>query len=219
MRLEVLGTNSAFVKDGVTNSFILWKDDDNGILLDCGYSVFQELLRKNYADKIKTILLSHQHQDHAGSAVTLLEYRYNVLHQKTAIGGAWDNLIRYADGADPQEMVCPLNIKCEAIEVPHAKNMACFALFVEDYLLYSGDSAISLLDTPQARKAKIIIHDISLSGGAIVNINELGKAPAEIKAKTYVSHYRPEDFEKISQLTQKLALAAPAEAGSGLTPR
>ena len=50
MKLEVLGTNSAFVKNGVNNSFILWRNEDGGVLLDCGYTVFQELMRKNYAE-------------------------------------------------------------------------------------------------------------------------------------------------------------------------
>ena len=35
MKLEVLGTNAAFAKEGVNNSFILWDNDGLGILLDC----------------------------------------------------------------------------------------------------------------------------------------------------------------------------------------
>ena len=43
MRLEVLGTNAAFAAQGVTNSFILWQNNNSGLLLDCGFSVYQEL--------------------------------------------------------------------------------------------------------------------------------------------------------------------------------
>lgn len=46
MKLEVLGTNAAFAKEGVNNSFILWDNDGLGILLDCGFSVYQALLEK-----------------------------------------------------------------------------------------------------------------------------------------------------------------------------
>lgn len=84
MKLEVLGTNAAFAKEGVNNSFILWDNDGLGILLDCGFSVYQALLEKGYAEKLKAVLVSHLHQDHCGSLVNLLDYRYKVLGQTTA---------------------------------------------------------------------------------------------------------------------------------------
>ncbi len=214
MELEVLGTNSAFVKNGVNNSFILWRSADDGILLDCGYSVFQELRNKDYAGKVNTVLLSHQHQDHAGSAVTLVEYRNNVLGKKTAVGGAWEKLLQTADGIHAAEMTQPPTIKLETFTVPHAKGLECLALFIENSLLYSGDSAVSILDTTQARQAKMIIHDVSLTGGAIVKIDELGKAAPEIKAKTYVSHYRPQDYEELCRRAAKAGLAGVLQPGN-----
>lgn len=213
MKLEVLGTNSAFVKDGINNSFVLWQDENSGVLLDCGYSVFQELLRRGYADKIKTALISHQHQDHAGSAVTLVEYRYNILGQKTAIGGAWDRLLQNADGVNAAQMVMPSEVKLETFLVPHAKGLECLALYVADMVLYSGDSAISVLDTKQAQQAKMIIHDVSLNGGAIVKIDELAAAKPEIKAKTFVSHYRPQDYAEVVERAKKTGLGGVLQAG------
>ena len=207
MKLEVLGTNSAFAKKGVNNSFVLWRDDGRGILLDCGYSVFQHLLDQGYADKRDTILLSHQHQDHAGSAVTLVEYRNNMLGCKTAIGGAWGNLLQNADGVCAEQMTIPMDIAVETFIVPHAKGMECVALYVADKVLYSGDTAVSVLDSEQAQKAKLIIHDVSLNGGAIVKIDALAGAAPEIKAKTYVSHYRPQDYEELCIRAQKAGLA------------
>lgn len=74
MKLEVLGTNAAFAKEGVNNSFILWDNDGLGILLDCGFSVYQALLEKGYAEKLKAVLVSHLHQDPCWSLVNLLDY-------------------------------------------------------------------------------------------------------------------------------------------------
>ncbi len=213
MKLEVLGTNSAFAKKGVNNSFVLWRDDGRGILLDCGYSVFQCLLDKGYADKIDTVLLSHQHQDHAGSAVTLVEYRNNMLGRKTAVGGAWGKLLQTADGVNAAQMIEPLDVELQTFEVPHAKGMECLALYVADKVLYSGDTAVSVLDTEAARKAQSIIHDVSLNGGAIVKIDNLAAAAPEIKAKTYVSHYRPQDYEELCARAQKAGLAGVLQPG------
>ncbi len=213
MKLEVLGTHSAFVKSGVNNSFILWRQADDGILLDCGYSVFQELQRRGYSDKIGAVLLSHQHQDHAGSAVTLLEYRCNILGKTTAIGGAWGNLPQSGDGADARRMTTSPDFMLETFAVPHARGMECLALFVADKLLYSGDTAVSVLDTPQAARAQMIIHDVSLKGGAIVKIDDLTAAAPEIKAKTYVSHYRPEDYDELCRCARKAGLGGVLKAG------
>ena len=91
MKLEVLGTNAAFAKEGVNNSFILWDNDGLGILLDCGFSVYQALFEKGHAEKLKAVLVSHLHQDHCGSLVNLLDYRYKVLGQTTAVAGAPDD--------------------------------------------------------------------------------------------------------------------------------
>ncbi len=216
MRLEVLGTNSAFAPTGVNNSFILWKNEENGILLDCGFGVFAELMRKDYAKNIHTLLLSHLHQDHCGSAVNFLDYRFKILKQKTALGGTpTDEFLRLHSGDDWQEKISDLHdIALKTFAVPHAKGMECCALFVENRLLYSGDSAISLLDREEAFDAEMIIHDVSLAAnGAIVDIEALGNAAPEIRTKTFVSHYHPKDYDTLAQKASSLGLGGVLKAG------
>lgn len=217
MKVEILGCASAFAKDSINSSVLLWLREDNAVLLDCGYNVFPKIMEKGYADKINTILLSHAHQDHCGSAVTLLEYRHNILKQKTFVGGInWKKLLKLCDGDNAHEMIIPLHdaVKVETIDVPHAKGMECKALFVEDTLLYSGDSAISLLDTPEAKQAKIIIHDVHLTGNAgHVSLAELGNAMLDIRAKTYLTHYLPKDYKTLSEKAKSLSFADVATEG------
>ena len=217
MRLEVLGTNAAFAAQGVTNSFILWQNNNSGILLDCGFSVYQELRQKGYADKIDTVLISHLHQDHCGSVVNLLDYRYKILGLKTALGGTdCRRFLELHSGNGWQEKVMPLpdDIRVDCFTVPHAKGMDCYALFINHTLLYSGDSAISILDSAAAAEAKMIIHDVSLKGGGIiVGIDELSTAKPEIKAKTFVSHYLPKDYETLCQIAHKSGLGGVLRQG------
>lgn len=217
MKLEVLGTNAAFAKDGVNNSFICWKNDEEGVLLDCGFSVYQKLLNKDYAKKIKTVLLSHLHQDHCGSAINLLDYRFKILNETTAIGGVdWSKFLKLHSGDGWEDKVVPLSddFPLATFDVPHAKGMDCRALFLNSKLLYSGDSAISLLNRPEAIKAQMIIHDVSLQkGGIIVCVDELDKAPAEIKAKTYLSHYLPKDFKALQLKAEKYGLGGVLRPG------
>lgn len=145
MKLEVLGTNAAFAKEGVNNSFILWDNDGLGILLDCGFSVYQALLEKGYAEKLKAVLVSHLHQDHCGSLVNLLDYRYKVLGQTTAVAGAPDDKFMFmhsGNGWEAKTAPLPDELRLDTFEVPHAKGMRCLSLMVNEKLYYSGDSAI-----------------------------------------------------------------------------
>lgn len=216
MELEVLGTNSAFAKDGLTVSMLLWMSDDEAVLIECGFPVFQELLRRNLAGKIKTVLLSHTHQDHAGSAVALIEYRYNVLGEKTAVGGIdWTDLLKLCDGADFADMILPLpeHLRVETIDVPHAKGMECRALCINEKLFYSGDTSVSLLDTPLAGKAEIIFHDAHKTGNAgHVSVHGLAQAEPSVKAKTWLTHYLPQDYELMSRKAKEAGLAGAARS-------
>ena len=217
MKLDGLGTNAAFAKEGVNNSFILWDNDGLGILLDCGFSVYQALLEKGYAEKLKAVLVSHLHQDHCGSLVNLLDYRYKVLGQTTAVAGAPDDKFMFmhsGNGWEAKTAPLPDELRLDTFEVPHAKGMRCLSLMVNEKLYYSGDSAISLLDTPAAAKAEMIIHDVSLSkGGIIASIDELNKAPADIKAKTFVSHYLPKDYDALAEKVQQYGLGGVLKPG------
>lgn len=49
-------------------------------LVDCGHSVFPELVRTELADEIDVLLITHLHDDHVGSLSSYLLYRYHVLH-------------------------------------------------------------------------------------------------------------------------------------------
>lgn len=217
MKVEILGSGSAFATETTNSSVLLWLHEDNAVLLDCGYNVFPEIMKKGYAEKINTILLSHTHQDHCGSAIAFLEYRNNILKQKTFIGGVnWEKLLKLCDGDNAFEMVLPADktLKIETIDVPHAKGMECKAILVEDTLFYSGDSAISVLDTEAAKRAKIIVHDARLSGNAgHVSVAELGKAMLDIRAKTYLTHYLPKEYGELEEKARRLSFADVARPG------
>lgn len=217
MKLEIIGTNSAFAKDGPTTSLMVWDNDGKGILLDCGYPIFQYLGKLGYLDKIKAVLLSHTHQDHCGSAVTLAEYASQVLGRPLMIGGVkWDKLLKLCDGDDyPEKVRLPDgSFTLESWEVPHAKGMECRALLVNDKVLFSGDTAVSLLNTLQAKKARIIIHGAHLKGTPnLVAVSKLGNAPAEIRTKTWLIHYLPADYEQMAAAAQKYGLAGVVRPG------
>ena len=218
MQVEIIGTSGAFAP-GTNVSMIIWPQDtkQNGILLDCGFSVFQKLQELDFSSKLDVVLLSHLHQDHCGSAVTLAEFCDQINHHKLRTGGIdWQELLTLSDADEGKIRTLPLaaNFPLQTFSVPHVKGMKSLALFYDNKILYSGDTSVSLLDTPQAAIAKLIIHDAALKANAFhCGLKSLADAPKEIKAKTWVTHYHPKDLEAYKTLCQEYGLAGVLEAG------
>ena len=78
-KLKFLGRGSAFnVQEGNTSAYI--KENNTLLLIDCGETVFKEILNKNLLDDVKDvhILITHFHSDHVGSLSSLLMYCWYV---------------------------------------------------------------------------------------------------------------------------------------------
>ena len=218
MQIEIIGTAGAFAP-GPNVSMIIWPGQDrrDGILLDCGFSVFPELLHRGLLSRINTVLLSHAHQDHCGSAIALAEYRDQIDRQKITAGGIdWQPLLTLNDGQAGKERVIPLpgDFPLQSFKVPHVNGMECLALYYNRKFLYSGDTSVSLLETPQAAEASLIVHDASLHGNPFhCSLKKLAEAPEEIKAKTWVTHYHPKDLEDYKKLCKEYGLGGVLESG------
>jgi ribonuclease BN (tRNA processing enzyme) len=81
--VRVIGDGGAFDTKKTNSSFFI-KTSTKGILYDCGYNVFPELMRLDdedgaeIIDSIDTIIISHDDDDHMGSVKSLLFYKYFV---------------------------------------------------------------------------------------------------------------------------------------------
>lgn len=81
MHIKFLGTGGAFDTDYLNSAALL---DFRGkhILIDCGFTVYTSLIKKNLINKVDYILLTHLHNDHCGSLANLVLYK-NII-QKTS---------------------------------------------------------------------------------------------------------------------------------------
>ena len=216
MQVEIIGANSALAEDGL-NSSLLIRDESMAILADCGYNIYPRLQLLGYVENITAVLLSHLHQDHCGSAVTLLEDIVLTQKRSVYIGGTdWTPLLHACEepGFVSQLMTDNYPFDLETFSVPHGKGMDCRALFIGGKILYSGDTAISLLDTPQAQKASLIVHDATLHCGIPhAYLKDMANAPAEIKAKTILTHYLPQNYKKMAEAAREYGFKGVARAG------
>ena len=80
MELKFLGRGAAFnPMEGNTSAYV--KEGEKLLLLDCGESVFTELIRRKVLDGVKEvwIAVSHLHSDHCGALGSLTLYCAEIL--------------------------------------------------------------------------------------------------------------------------------------------
>ena len=204
MRIQVVGCGGAFSPEIGNSSIIIWDGKGQGFLIDCGYTVYPILKKKNLIGKIDKIFITHRHGDHIGSLDTFLYHKRFMLNQKVTFYGLSDHL-DYLKAIDPgfeNDAEAYFKLGDEGIKtmpVRHSEGMSCEA-FYNYGLLYSGDTAESLLETSQARDAKIILHEVNFNDAVSVHVsfNVLARAADEVKRKTWLYHYNvgeKEEFE------------------------
>ena len=185
--------------------------NSRGVLVDCGFTVFPELVRRGILNDVDVVLISHLHADHTGSLCTLGVKR-RLQGKKITVGGTDVSELFKVQGVLPDDFIPladddPLNVK--TIRTGHIPQYGSNnALFIANSILYSGDSNESVLNTEYARQAKIIIHEAVLNlSYAHTGIELLNAAAPEIKAKTWLTHIPTEERAEIERLAPQLGFA------------
>lgn len=210
MKIEIIGADSAF--NGLNTSFFFRDDAGRGVLVDCGFTVFPELIKRDMAANVDIALISHLHADHTGSLCTLAVWMRLTHKRKLIIGGTDVSELFKVQGVLPDDFIPldandPLNLK--TIQTGHIPAYGHNnAMFIADKILYSGDTNTSVLDTEYAKQAQIIIHETCLNTpSAHTTIELLNGAPADIKAKTWLIHVPVEERSEIEKLAAEYGFA------------
>ncbi|MFA7188233.1 MAG: MBL fold metallo-hydrolase [Alphaproteobacteria bacterium] len=212
MKIQIIGADSAF--DGLNTSFFFRDELDRGVLVDCGFTVFPELNRRNMLNDVDVVLISHLHADHSGSLTLLAAYSRILKKQKIKIGGADVSGLFREQGILPDDFVQLssddlLNLKIiQTDHIPeHGNNNA---LFIANSILYSGNTCDSVLENEFAENAKVIFHDTRLKSPISYGhtpIETLNNAAPEIKAKTWLIHIPTKERKEIETMAQQMGFA------------
>lgn len=78
--LNFLGSDSGF---GNKNNSAYVEEENKLIIIDCGFTVFQQIKENMDLSKYKEIdvIITHLHNDHAGTLSQLILYAYFVLNK------------------------------------------------------------------------------------------------------------------------------------------
>ena len=164
MELHFLGRGAAFNPlEKSTSAYV--KEGDRLLLLDCGESVFAELIRRGLLQSAKEvwIAVSHLHSDHSGSlgSVTLycteiLKFKAKLLlptgderyerelHQLLNLFGVSDSLVDYV----PETALTGFSAfsSFRFCRTKHAPQMVCYSFAFdtpEGGVYYTADSAVA----------------------------------------------------------------------------
>lgn len=161
-KLNMLGIGSAFnaVEYGNTSGY--FEDDDNLYIIDCGSTVFNQILKtiKHKLNKNIHIIITHTHTDHIGSLGTFIEYCYFTLSKKLNIvcaskiknslisllehSGIPNDMYNVTYSHNTNTVSINSDIKVFFIQTTHVDTLSSFSLIIRNLktnqqLMYSGD--------------------------------------------------------------------------------
>lgn len=152
--LNFIGNGSCFNTDFGNNSAYYIDDKKQSLLLiDCGESIFERLMKQKFLDKVKDIdiLITHLHTDHVGSLSSLLffcEYGKGII--PTVIYPEKNTMSQYLSlvGNEPQayQLISPkecTKYKIQEIKQKHSKFINAYGYVLElngRKIYYSGDT-------------------------------------------------------------------------------
>ena len=176
--LTFLGRDSGF---GEKNNSAYFEENNNLFLIDCGLTVFQELKNNFDLSKYSTIsiIITHLHNDHAGSLSQLLLYLWFVLKRKAIVITNCANMKQFLDitgtPSDSYELLnCLPNL--EFIKTEHTPYLDAygFNLKLNDRsIIYTGDTNTLEPFMPYMNNCDELYIDVSKLGGAHLKINDI----------------------------------------------
>ncbi len=201
--LKFLGKDSGF---GEKNNSAYYETEKSLIIIDCGFTVFQELKKKFDFTKYEDInvIITHLHNDHAGSLSQLILYLWFTYNKKINIISKCNNIKEYlkiTGTPDEAYALADNSEKITFINTEHVKYLDSYGVKIilnNKKIVYTGDTCIIEPFLPYLKDADEFYVDVSKYGGAhlkiddiIEKLRELAKSginiiPMHMDDKTYI---------------------------------
>ena len=203
--LTFLGSDSGFGKNNTSAYFTI---NDKFVLIDCGMTVFNKVidLIKDY--KELDIIITHLHNDHAGSLSQLIQYNYFVLGNKTKVISRCIHIKDYLDITGTPVESYELYTDQEYItfiKTYHDKRLDSYGMLLNinnKKIIYTGDTNTIEPFLPYTDSINELYIDMSKGNEVHLGINECMSILDEIKNKgvnIYLIH--TDDLEYLKSVT------------------
>ncbi|MFB5266286.1 MBL fold metallo-hydrolase [Paenibacillus enshidis] len=221
LKLQMLGTGSAFAKKYYNNNALL----DSGeakLLIDCGITAPLALHQMGLPiTELDAILITHIHADHVGG-LEEMGFRMNLIHGRkpvlylaeALVEPLWENTLKGGmlqkgmfERMEDIFEIRPLvpgqaidlvpGIQAELISTKHIPGKDSYSLYINERLFYSADMTFDpgmLTKLVQERGCRAILHEVQLLGEGVVHttLDELLSLPPELQRMIHLMHYSDE---------------------------
>ena len=197
--LTFLGRDSGFVEK---NNSAYIELEDELILIDCGFTVFEQV--KNIFDLTKykeiKIIITHLHNDHAGSLSQLILYAYFVKKLKVIVISKCKRIEEYLDITGTPKEAYEIKDNIEFIKTEHVKYLDAYGFKLNingRNIVYTGDTNTIEPFIPYLKDCDEFYVDVSRFGGAHINIDNIVDILRTIKQKgtdIYLMHLDDKEY-------------------------
>lgn len=206
--LTFLGKDSGF---GKHNNSAYIENEKKLIIIDCGFTIFEQIKEKfdfNKYDDIE-IIITHLHNDHAGSLSQIILYSWFMFKKKVTIFSKCEKIKEYLNiTGTPKESyeIKSENENLEFIKTEHVKYLDAYGFLLkinDKKIIYTGDTNILTPYLPYLKNDKIdeFYVDVSRFGGAHLKIDDVVSDLKQIeKNGTYVDLMHLDDKKYIEDV-------------------
>lgn len=205
---QFLGRDSGF---GNKNNSVYYEDKEKFFLIDCGFTVFQQIKEKFDFSKYKeiNIIITHLHNDHAGSLSQFILYLWFVYHIKATVISKCAKIKDYLDitGTPKEAYELESNFKnLEFIKTEHSPYLDAYGFKItlnNKNIVYTGDSSTIQPFMPYLKDINELYIDVSKNGGVHIKIDDELELLTKLKnSKINIILMHLDDKEYIKKVTK-----------------
>lgn len=184
--LKFLGSDAGF---GEKNNSAYYETDDEIYIIDCGFTVFQEIKKNIDFSKYKkiNIIITHLHNDHAGSLSQVILLAWFVYNKKVTVISKCENIEKYLEITGTTREA--YNVESELdnlkfIKTKHVEELDCYGFewFIDGKkIVYTGDTYTLEPYRESLKNADELYVDISKNGGVHLKLEDCYEQLKSIK--------------------------------------
>ena len=198
--LNFLGGDSGF-GDNNTSAYIV--NNNKFILIDCGFTVFNKVknIISNYDDI--DIIVTHLHNDHAGSLSQIIMYLYYVYNKKVRVISKCNRIIDYLDITDvPHDAYTLVNSTeyVELIPTIHGSNIDAYGIKLDidkTRIIYTSDTSTFEPFKPYINDIDELYTELSATSNVHLKVDEMKDILDKISnkgVKIYIMHTDDKEY-------------------------
>ena len=208
--LIFIGNDSGF---GEKNNSAYFEKNNDLFLIDCGATVFNEIKNKFDFKSFKNIniIITHLHNDHAGSLSQFILYMWFIFKKKVNVISNCIHIKEYLDitGTPPESYEVKKELdNLKFIKTKHTDFLDAYGFILNidnKKILYTGDTVNLDSFMPYLNTINELYIDVSKFGGAHIKVDDVLDILKDLKTKNIkIIPMHMDDKEYITNLINNL---------------